>query len=197
MSAEVRQSEDKAQRAMVEAARLAAELRAEQEGGAVLEGEARLLEAQVRDAASKLEEAERSALASGRKAAAKMEARVAELGAELDTETRRRAEAQKNLRRSERRVAELSCQQDEDRKNHERMQVQREISVAFNRCMRYVTHTCRVWLTSSSPSCGHSRSSWRRRRKLLLSTWPSFAKLNQRWARPHKGRSSPSRRLPG
>ena len=122
MSAEVRQSEDKAQRAMVEAASLAAELRAEQEGGAVLEGEARLLEAQVRDAASKLEEAERSALASGRKAAAKMEARVAELGAELDTETRRRAEAQKNLRRSERRVAELSCQQDEDRKNHERMQ---------------------------------------------------------------------------
>ena len=120
----MRQSEDKAQRAMVEAARLAAELRAEQEGGAGLGGEARLLEAQVRDAASKLEEAERSALASGRKAAAKMEARVAELGAELDTETRRRAEAQKNLRRSERRVAELSCQQDEDRKNHERMQVQ-------------------------------------------------------------------------
>ena len=125
MSAEVRQSEDKAQRAMVEAASLAAELRAEQEGGAGLEGEARLLEAQVREAAAKLEEAERSALASGRKAAAKMEARVQELGAELDTETRRRAEAQKNLRRSERRVAELSCQQDEDRKNHERMQVQR------------------------------------------------------------------------
>ena len=125
MSAEVRQSEDKAQRAMVEAASLAAELRAEQEGGAGLEGEARLLEAQVRDAAAKLEEVERSALASGRKAAAKMEARVLELGAELDTETRRRAEAQKNLRRSERRVAELSCQQDEDRKNHERMQVQR------------------------------------------------------------------------
>ena len=121
----MRQSEDKAQRAMVEAASLAAELRAEQEGGAGLEGEARLLEAQVRDAAAKLEEVERSALASGRKAAAKMEARVQELGGELDTETRRRAEAQKNLRRSERRVAELSCQQDEDRKNHERMQVQR------------------------------------------------------------------------
>ena len=129
MSAEVRQSEDKAQRAMVEAASLAAELRAEQEGGAGLEGEARLLEAQVRDAAAKLEEAERSALASGRKAAAKMEARVQELGAELDTETRRRAEAQKNLRRSERRVAELSCQQDEDRKNHERMQVQRYLDI--------------------------------------------------------------------
>ena len=125
----MRQSEDKAQRAMVEAASLAAELRAEQEGGAVLEGEARLLEAQVRDAASKLEEAERSALASGRKAAAKMEARVAELGGELDTETRRRAEAQKNLRRSERRVAELSCQQDEDRKNHERMQVHRYLQM--------------------------------------------------------------------
>ncbi len=34
------------------------------------------------------------------------------------------ADAQKNLRKSERRVKELTYQQDEDRKNHERMQVQ-------------------------------------------------------------------------
>ncbi len=33
------------------------------------------------------------------------------------------ADAQKNLRKSERRVKELTYQQDEDRKNHERMQV--------------------------------------------------------------------------
>ena len=52
----------------------------------------------------------------------KMETRIKELESELDTENRRNAEAQKNLRRSERRIKELTYTQDEDRKNHERMQ---------------------------------------------------------------------------
>jgi hypothetical protein len=52
-----------------------------------------------------------------------METRIRELESELDSETRRMADAQKNLRRSERRITELTFQQDEDRKNHERMQV--------------------------------------------------------------------------
>jgi hypothetical protein len=46
-----------------------------------------------------------------------------ELESELDAENRRLGDAQKNLRRSERRVKELTYTQDEDRKNHERMQV--------------------------------------------------------------------------
>ena len=59
-----------------------------------------------------------------------METRIRELESELDAENRRLADAQKNLRRSERRITELTFQQDEDRKNHERMQV-RETTLAY------------------------------------------------------------------
>merc|ERR1712228_350226 len=51
-----------------------------------------------------------------------METRIRELQSELDAESRRFADAAKNLRRSERRIKELSFAGDEDRKNHERMQ---------------------------------------------------------------------------
>ena len=53
----------------------------------------------------------------------KMETRIHELEAELDSENRRMMDATKNLRKSERRIQELTYQQEEDRKNHERMQV--------------------------------------------------------------------------
>ena len=51
--------------------------------------------------------------------------RIRELESELDAENRRMQDAQKNLRKSERRIKELTYQQDEDRKNHERMQVRK------------------------------------------------------------------------
>merc|ERR1719479_592512 len=122
MTAEAKMSEDKAQRAMIDAARLAAELRAEQESAMMLERDKKLLEAQVKDAQTRLDEAEQSALKGGKKAIAKMETRVRELESELDAENRRNADAQKNLRKSERRVKELTYTQEEDRKNNERMQ---------------------------------------------------------------------------
>jgi predicted nucleic acid-binding Zn-ribbon protein len=53
----------------------------------------------------------------------KMDTRIRELESELDAENRRLSDAQKNLRKSERKIKELTYQQDEDRKNHERMQV--------------------------------------------------------------------------
>merc|ERR1711910_183065 len=49
MASEAKMSEDKAQRAMIDAARLADELRAEQEGAMMLERDKKLLEAQVKD----------------------------------------------------------------------------------------------------------------------------------------------------
>merc|ERR1712088_1054795 len=122
MSSEAGLSEEKAQRAMVDAARLADELRQEQEGAMMLERDKKLLEAQVKDAQTRVDEAEQNALKGGKKALAKMETRVRELESELDAENRRFGDAQKNLRRSERRVKELSYSQDEDRKNSERMQ---------------------------------------------------------------------------
>jgi len=122
MTGEAHMSEEKAQRAMVDAARLADELRAEQETAMMLERDKKLLEAQVKDAQSRLDEAEQNALKGGKKAMAKMDTRIRELESELDAENRRNADAQKNLRKSERHVKELTYTQDEDRKNHERMQ---------------------------------------------------------------------------
>merc|ERR1711953_332595 len=122
MVGEAGMSEDKAQRAMVDAARLADELRQEQELAMVLERDKKLLEAQVKDAQNRCDEAEQNALKGGKKAMAKMETRVRELESEMDAENRRCSDAQKNLRKSERHIKELAYQQDEDRKNHERMQ---------------------------------------------------------------------------
>jgi len=122
MTGEAKMSEEKAQRAMIDAARLADELRSEQDAAMTLERDKKLLEAQAKDAQSRLDEAEQNALKGGKKAMSKMETRVRELESELDAESRRLADAQKNLRRSERHVKELTYTQEEDRKNHERMQ---------------------------------------------------------------------------
>jgi len=122
MMAEAQMSEEKAQRAMVDAARLADELRSEQEMSMALERDKKLLESMTKDAQNRLDEAEQNALKGGKKAIAKMDTRIRELESELDAENRRMADAQKNLRKSERHVKEMTYTQDEDRKNHERMQ---------------------------------------------------------------------------
>merc|ERR1712184_143851 len=95
---------------MIDAARLADELRGEQDLAQQLEREHKLLEAQT------------NALKGGKKAMTKMDTRIRELESELDAENRRGADSQKNLRKSERKIKELTYQQDEDRKNHQRMQ---------------------------------------------------------------------------
>merc|ERR1719195_673306 len=122
MTSEAKMSDDKAQRAMIDAARLADELRGEQECAMMLERDKKLLEAQVKDAQNRLDEAEQTALKGGKKAVAKMETRIRELASELDAENRRLGDAQKDLRKSERHVKELTYTQEEDRKNNERMQ---------------------------------------------------------------------------
>merc|ERR1740128_1585878 len=122
MTNEARLSEDKAARAMVDAARLADELRCEQELAMNLEKDKKLLEAQCKDASTRADDAEVSALKGGRKAMIKMETRIRELESELDAETRRFGDINKNLRKSERSIKELAFAADEDRKNHERMQ---------------------------------------------------------------------------
>merc|ERR1712198_255690 len=114
--------DDKAAKAMVDAARLADELRTEQDNAMMSEKQRRLLETQAKEMQNRLDEAETNALKGGKKAMNKMETRIRELESEMDAEGRRMADAQKNLRRSERRIKELTFAGDEDRKNHERMQ---------------------------------------------------------------------------
>ncbi|XP_042243050.1 myosin heavy chain, muscle-like isoform X26 [Homarus americanus] len=119
---EAKNSEEKAKKAMVDAARLADELRAEQEHAQNQEKMRKSLEVSVKELQVRLEEVEGNAMKATKKALAKLESRVRELETQLDDEARRHADAQKNLRKCERRIKELTFQSDEDKKNHERMQ---------------------------------------------------------------------------
>merc|ERR1712019_143671 len=107
---------------MVDAARLADELRTEQELAQGYERERKLQECQVKDMQTRLDDAETNALKGGKKAMHKMESRIRELESEVDAEARRMADTLKCLRKSERHIKEITYSQDEDRKNHERMQ---------------------------------------------------------------------------
>merc|ERR1719220_963612 len=89
----------------------------------MIERERKLLECQVKDAQQRLDEAEMNALKGGKKAINKMETRIRELESEVGAENRRFGDAQKNLRKSERKIKELTYASDENRKNHERMQM--------------------------------------------------------------------------
>jgi len=122
MSNEAHLSEEKAKKAMIDAARLADELRGEQELAQHFEKERKLYECQVKDIQQRLDESETNAIKGGKKAMLKMDSRIRELESELDAENRRFADAVKNLRKSERHIKELTFASDEDRKNHERMQ---------------------------------------------------------------------------
>merc|ERR1739841_214696 len=122
MVGEAKISEGKATKAAVDAARLAEELRAEQDMAAGFERERKLLECQVKDCQTRLDDAEANALKGGKKAMNKMETRIRELESEVDAEQRRMGYAVKNLRKSERRIKEMTYAADEDRKNQERMQ---------------------------------------------------------------------------
>merc|ERR1711997_1131777 len=89
MGNELGLSDDKAKKAMVDAARLADELRQEQELAQSFEKDRKLLEAQAKDTQARLDDAEANALKGGKKAMNKMETRIRELQSELDAESRR------------------------------------------------------------------------------------------------------------
>jgi myosin heavy chain 6/7 len=115
-------SEEKAKKSMVGAARLADELRQEQELSQAFERDRKLLECHAKDLQARLDEAETDALKGGKKVIYKMDSRIRDLHSELDAESRRFSDTQKNLRRSERRIKETIFSSDEGHKNHERMQ---------------------------------------------------------------------------
>jgi len=122
MSTELRSSEERAKKAMADAARLADELRQEQEHSLQVEKLRKGMESQLKDLQVRLDEAEAQALKGGKKMIQKLETRVRELETELDNEQRRHAETQKNMRKADRRLKELAFQADEDHKNQERLQ---------------------------------------------------------------------------
>merc|ERR1712121_542127 len=121
MLVSAKNAEDKAKKAMVDAARLADELRAEQEHVSTLGTGKNSLSNALGELEGRLSDAENVALKSGKAAMAKLEGKIHELEAELASTQSRTGEAAKALQRAERKAKELAFAQGEDRKNQDRM----------------------------------------------------------------------------
>ncbi|XP_006761786.1 PREDICTED: myosin-13 [Myotis davidii] len=119
---ESRNAEEKAKKAITDAAMMAEELKKEQDTSAHLERMKKNLEQTVKDLQHRLDEAEQMALKGGKKQIQKLENRVRELENELDAEQKRGAEALKGTHKYERKVKEMTYQAEEDRKNILRLQ---------------------------------------------------------------------------
>ncbi|KAM9444068.1 myosin heavy chain, fast skeletal muscle-like [Clarias gariepinus] len=119
---EARNAEEKAKKAITDAAMMAEELKKEQDTCAHLERMKKNLETTVKDLQHRLDEAENLAMKGGKKQLQKLEARIHELEGEVDAEQRRCTEAIKGVRKYERRMKELTYQTEEDKKNVNRLQ---------------------------------------------------------------------------
>merc|ERR1711992_212830 len=118
---QAKNSEEKAKKAMVDAARLADELRAEQDHTSAQSKAKRSLETQLGELENKFAEANENAMRCGRAAMAKLETRIRELEVELGNVQAHTSENAKGYQKSERRCKELAFQIDEDKKNQDRM----------------------------------------------------------------------------
>merc|ERR1712210_238495 len=114
-------AEEKAKKAMVDVARLADELRAEQEHVSTQSKAKHSMEVQLSELEARFAEATDAANRGGRTAMAKLESRIRELEIELGNVQGRTGENQKGHQKAERKIKELSFQIDEDKKNQDRM----------------------------------------------------------------------------
>ena len=121
MLSQAKNSEEKSKRAMIDAARLADELRAEQDHSNSENRAKRALEAQLSELEGRLSDAEAVAVQGGKSAMSKLEMRIRELELELGSIQSKTGENYKAFQRAERRVKELQFQQEEDHKNQGRM----------------------------------------------------------------------------
>uniref|UniRef100_A0A4W5NFI1 Myosin heavy chain 6 n=1 Tax=Hucho hucho TaxID=62062 RepID=A0A4W5NFI1_9TELE len=119
---ECRNAEEKAKKAITDAAMMAEELKKEQDTSAHLERMKKNMEQTIKDLQHRLDEAEQIAMKGGKKQIQKLEARVRELETEVELEQRRSSDSVKGVRKYERRIKELTYQTEEDRKNLSRLQ---------------------------------------------------------------------------
>ncbi|XP_068452910.1 myosin-7B-like [Clinocottus analis] len=119
---ESRSAEEKAKKAITDAALMAEELKKEQDSSSVMERMKNNMASTVKELQVKLDETEQAALKGGKKQLHKLETRVRELQTELTLEQKRSEESLKGVRRYEKRVKELTYQSEEDRKTLLRMQ---------------------------------------------------------------------------
>ena len=86
---ESRIADERAKKAMIDAARLADELRTEQESSQCAERTRKTLDCQVKDMQTKLDEAEQLAVKGGKKVVSRLGQKIADLDNQLDDEKRR------------------------------------------------------------------------------------------------------------
>ncbi|VDK63901.1 unnamed protein product [Onchocerca ochengi] len=118
---ELKHTDEKCKKAMMDAAKLAEELQAEQEHSQNLDRQKKGMESQMKEIQARLDDAEATAMKGGKRMLTKLDQRVHDLEIELTEECRRHAETLKNCRNKERKVRELQFQVDEDKKSIERM----------------------------------------------------------------------------
>merc|ERR1719223_630074 len=114
-------SEEKAKKAMVDAARLADEPRAGQDHVTQQANAKKAIESQLGDMESRLNDANEHAMRGGRQAMAKLESRVRALELELGAVQSRTSESAKAHQKAERKIKELAFANDEDRKNQDQL----------------------------------------------------------------------------
>merc|ERR1739848_544411 len=114
-------AEEKSKKAMVDAARLADELRAEQDHVTSMGSAKSSLSNQLGELEGRFADAESAAMKGGKAAMAKFRKAQQELEAELASTQSRSGEAAKAFQRAERKAKELAFAQGEDRKNQDRM----------------------------------------------------------------------------
>ncbi|XP_061588849.1 myosin-7-like [Cololabis saira] len=119
---ECRNAEEKAKKAITDAAMMAEELKKEQDTSAHLERMKKNMEQTIKDLQHRLDEAEQIAMKGGKKQIQKLESRVRELENEVEGEQKKAGDAIKGVRKYERRIKELTYQTEEDRKNLARLQ---------------------------------------------------------------------------
>merc|ERR1711963_50245 len=107
---QAKNSEEKAKKAMVDAARLADELRSEQDHVSTLSQGKRAMETQLGELENRLADANDAAMRGGKSAMAKLETRIRELEIELGNVQARTGENMKAHQRAERKIKELQFQ---------------------------------------------------------------------------------------
>merc|ERR1712131_196592 len=121
MLAACKNSEEKAKRAMVDAGRLADELRSEQDHTAAQERAARSTEVCLGEIQKKAEEASFAIARGATQIPAKLDAKVGDLELELNKTIQQTDEVHKTITKGERKVKELLFQQEENKKNQDRI----------------------------------------------------------------------------
>merc|ERR1712177_69952 len=114
-------AEEKSKKAMVDAARLADELRAEQDHAAAQASAKQSLANELAQLEGRLSDAEAAASRGGKAAMAKLETKIRDLEAELANTQARTGETGKAYHRAERKCKELVFSSGEDKKNQDRM----------------------------------------------------------------------------